>query len=472
MSEQLWDTIVVGAGIAGIAAAIRLASAGQRTLLLESRKKLGGRATTHTDQSTGEAIDNCQHIAMGCCTNYLDLLDRLGVAADLDWHRTVTWLTEGLPPSTMRDAPLPVPGQYGLWLARANFLSLTERARLALAMLAALRADRDKHRDHTFAQWLDAHKQSVRAVERFWTPVMVSAANVTPDRLCAAVGLHVLQEGFLAARRSAHIGVPRVPLEQLYRTAPSILEAKGSAVRTGASVTRIDERSATLATGEVIHAQRIICALPAERAIKAIDPTITASDDRFRWIERVEHSPIVGVHLRFDRPVLTTANAVLVGRETHWLFNKGHNGAHIHAVKSGAVEWLPLTEPQIIEKVLADIHACIPESHGAELLWSRAIKEKRATFVPSIDAERDRPASLSPNHQGIILAGDYTDTGWPSTMEGATRSGYTAAAIAMGLNPSALITSSLPPAPLVRSLGGTSLRRQGHTDSTHRETHP
>ena len=452
------EVIVVGGGIAGISASIALAERGVRVLLLETRRKLGGRATSHTDPRTGETIDNCQHVALGCCTNYAWLCERLGVSDRMEWQRTIHWLEAGGRASEMSATSwLPAPGHYGPALLGASFLTVGEKLSLARAMLSALRADRTRFADETFASWLVARGQSARVIERFWLPVMVSACNVVPERLCASVGLHVLQEGFLATRASAAMGVSRVPLVELYDRAEEVIASAGGAMCLGTGVARIEERAVETTGGERIEAERVVCALPAERAAKAI----AIDDPRVEAMARVEHSPILGVHMTFDRPVMETPNAVLVGRGTHWLFRKDDAGARVHAVISGADAWMSLDERAIAERVVADVRACLPGSDDAELTWVRTVKEKRATFVPSVEAERERPATTG--ETDLVLAGDFVRTGWPATMEGATRSGLMAASAVLGEPVRARLEPPLKPAWPVALLGGRTVRRQ-HED--------
>lgn len=457
MSERP-DVVIVGGGIAGITTAIALAEEGVRVLLLETRKKLGGRATSHTDQKTGETIDNCQHVALGCCTNYLWLCERLGVLDKLEWQRTIHWIEEGGVGSDMAPTGwLPAPGHYGPALLGSKFLDPEEKLALTRAMLSAMVADRRTHANKTFAQWLGARGQSERLIRRFWVPVMVSACNVLPERLCASVGLHVLQEGFLAHRESAAMGVSRVPLVELYDRAESVIECAGGAMRLGTGVSEVHERHIVTTGGERIEAGRVVCALPAERAAKVI----ACNDPRVAQLASVEHSPIVGVHMKFDRPVMNTPNAVLVGRDTHWLFRKDRAGAHVHAVISGAEDWVAMSEGEIRGRVLRDVHACLPDSTVAALTWYRAVKEKRATFVPSVAAERERPSTTGSS--ALVLAGDFVRTGWPATMEGATRSGLMAASAVMGAGLRERLVPPLKPAWPVGLLGGKTVRRQ-HAD--------
>jgi len=248
----------------------------------------------------------------------------------------------------------------------------------------------------------------------------------------------------LATRWSSAIGVPRVPLLDLYEPARQHIEAAGGRVLTGVSAANASADEVRTKTGETYRADRVICAVPFER-VRAIlgDPAVDA-DPALAGLDRLEHSPILGVHLTFDRPVLTVPQAVLVDRATQWVFRKDDQGRVIHAVVSAADAWMPLDEEQIVDRVVADIRACVPAARAASVESFRAVKEKRATFAPTPQARTLRPGPVTAS--GVILAGCYVHTGWPSTMEGAVRSGEMAAAVACGLEPDAFTQPSLKPA--------------------------
>ncbi len=446
--------VIVGGGIAGIAAALRLAESGVAVTLLETRKKLGGRATSFLDTRTGLTIDNCQHVAMRCCTNYLDLCRRLGVLDKLRWLRETYWIEDGGRVSVTKPGPLPAPAHYAASFLSVRFLNAREKLKAALAMSAALTADRRECKNATFADWLHAQSQPQSLIDKLWAPVIISACNLTPARVSAASALHVFQEGFLAHRDAALVGVAAVPLVELYDSAEAALARAGGQIRLGTGVESLWPDRVLTTAGEELRADAVICAVPPERAVRIVAPEIQQSDPRFERIARITHSPILGVHLAFDRPVLAMHSAVLVNRPTQWLFRKSPPnepatmlGSHVHAVISAADEWMPLDEQEITRRVLADLHACLPASRDAKLLSSRPVKEKLATFAPTPEVEALRPTTTGPS--GLILAGDYIQTGWPATMEGATRSGYMAAAAILQRDERDLLVPSLTPAKLV-----------------------
>lgn len=446
---------MVGAGLAGIAVAIRLAEAGVRVTLLETRKKLGGRATSFADVRSGEVLDNCQHVVLGCCTNYLDLLRRLGSLGSIEWHDEQYWIESGGRTSVIRPCLLPAPLHFAVATARAAFLSRADVLALIRIGPALLRADRARHAGDTFGEFLRRHGQTETVIRRFWSPIVVSACNLDVERVSASAALHVFQEGFLGSPVAARIGVPSVPLAALYEQVEPMLGRRGGRVLLGAAAERIDERGVTTTDGRRFDADgstRIICAVPVERVNRVIAPEIQARDPRFPPLSGFTHSPILGVHLRFDRPVLATPHAVLVDRATQWLFRKDEAGRYVHAVISAADDWMELSEGDIAGRVTADINACLVGSRGARLTMARAVKEKLATFapVPGVDVARPPPAHEA---SSILLAGDYTDTGWPATMEGATRSGYAAAAAALGVERDEIVVRPACAGALARALG-------------------
>jgi len=447
------SAIVVGGGIAGIAAALRLASAGVSVTLLETRKKLGGRATSFVDSRSGETLDNCQHVAMGCCTNYLEFCRMLGVEDKIRWLREIYWVEAGGRVSVMRPGFLPAPAHFTGAFLGASFLTGAQKARIALAMGAAARCDRTRHAQQTFAQWLAAHGQREEDIRRFWEPVVVSACNLAVERVCAATALHVFQEGFLAHKNASAIGVSAVPLVDLYDPAEAALQAAGGTLRLGASVARVAPNEVEIGDGGSLRADAVICAVPFERALRIVDERVRGTDPRFARLARLGHSPILGVHLVFDRPVMAMPAATLVERPTQWLFRKDERGTRLHAVISAADAWIGLTEEEIAQRVERDVRACFPAAKDARLLSVRAVKEKLATFAPTPEGESVRPPTLGPDGaRGIVLAGDYVRTGWPATMEGAARSGFAAAAAVLGEPVERSVEEPLRPGLAVRTL--------------------
>ena len=454
MSGASSSVLIVGGGIAGLSAAVRLAERGVKVTVLETRRKLGGRATSFKDVRSERVLDNCQHVVLGCCTNYLDFLSRLGAAEKIRWYDEQYWIEEGGRVSVIRPGPLPTPAHFGVSMLRSSLLTFGEANALGKCCAAILRTDRARWDDRTFGVFLREHGQTERVINRFWAPVVVSACNMEVDAVSAASALHVFQEGFLANRHAARIGVPSVPLVELYERAEEVITGAGGRVLLGAGVERIDAHAAVTTAGERHEADTVICAVPVERVNRVINAELHASDPRFAPLDRFTHNPILGVHLEFDRNVMgELPHCVLVERGTQWIFRKNDAGTYVHAVISAADAWVGLDEEEIAQRVVGDMRACevSPAMRDAKLLRARAVKEKLATFAPAPGLNALRPGATGPS--GVVLAGDYTDTGWPATMEGAARSGYAAAAAVLGRPREEVVVRSLKVAVLSRMLG-------------------
>lgn len=441
-----WDTAVVGGGLAGIAAALALTDRGQRVILLEQTRRLGGRASSFVDPATGEELDNCQHVVMGACTNYIRLIDQLGMTDAFTWHDEQFWVSAGGRVDRIGPGMLPAPAHHAGAFLRASFLSLGDKLGIARAMSAMARTDPGPWRGRSFAEFLAHTRQTKPAVDRFWRPVVVSACNAEPERTAADLAMKVFREALMASPRASAIGVPAVPLARLYDSVPAMLEDRGSLVRFGALATRVTPTTVELRDAPPIHADRVIVALPFERVAQTIDPAF--HDPRIHALAGLTHSPILGVHLRLDRPILTHPHAVLVDRPTQWLFRKDDAGRVLHAVISAADDWVGLTDDAITARVAADLAACFPQAGDFRVEWSRAVRSKRATFLAGPGVHTHRPKVSGGDATSILLAGDYTDTGWPATMEGAVRSGLTAAAAVLNADPASMLSPDLPFAPL------------------------
>ncbi len=461
--------LIVGGGVAGIAAALRIAEAGIAPIILETRNKLGGRATSFEDPRTGHVLDNCQHITLGCCTNYLDLLSRMGAGDLITWHEEIHWIERGGRTSVMKPSPIAgAPAHYGGSFAHMKFLTAHEKVSIARAMFRIMRADRSRYTDITFETYLAGSNNAPKcapAIAKFWEPIVVSACNISVSKVAASCAMHVIQEGFLASRQASRMGVPSVPLAQLYAGAVDAIQRTGGEVRLSTGVERIDNGVVRMTSGVELCSDKIICALPFERALQVVDDELQMGDPRFEMMKRITHSPILGVHLHFDRPILSAPQATLVGMGTQWIFAKdapseAGGGQLIHAVVSGADEWMTLDEQQIVNRVMDDLRICLDGVDDAELISARGVKEKRATIAPTPECESNRPAVIGEHASSLVLGGDYVDTGWPSTMEGAARSGYMAAAAVLGEALDSFVIPPLMPEYGVRVLGGGSLKRQ------------
>jgi zeta-carotene desaturase len=459
---------IIGGGLAGIAAAVRLAEAGDRPIVVETRKRLGGRATSLVDPRSGATIDNCQHVLLGCCTNLIDLYQRLDMIDAIDWHDELHWAAGGVEGAvdTLRRDWLPAPLHLARSMRGMRLLSRDSKRAIARAILRMIRlgpGGRMKWEPRTFNDFLNDCDQPLEAVRRFWEPIVVSACNLALDRVSAAYAIQVFQDGFLANRRGYLMGVPKVPLGRLYDPVATIIDQAGGEVRLGCSVRALafDGRRITgvVTDDDMIEASAFVAAVPPDRLNRLCSESLKRADRRLQRLDEFRFSPIVGVHAWFDREIMRLPHLVLIERGVQWLFNKGVAREdddvvqHLHAVISAADQWLDLDEAVIVQQVVQDIHHALPQSVGLQPMEARAIKEKRATIAltPGID---DLRPSAGPAFRGgvenLLLAGDWCDTGWPATMESAVRSGYAAAA---ALTDGACLVADLPAGPLARLAG-------------------
>ena len=417
---------IVGGGLAGLAAAAALGSAGFQVDVFESRPFLGGRATSFPvvpGDDDSELIDNCQHVLLKCCVNLLDFYTRLGVADRIHFYREFYFLEPGGRLSVLGRGSLPAPFHLAPSFLRMTCLSARDKFSIARGMMALMR-ERRRRRDLeqiTMLDWLLQKKQTPHAIDRFWGQVLVSAVNEELDRMAAAHGFQVFWLGMLARANSYEMGVPQVPLRDLYsldawqRMGTVRIHARSPVDRL---VFREGAASGVEVSGEMRAADFHICAVPFER-LGALASELGVDTTAF------EHSPITGIHVWFDRPVTDLPHAVLLDRTLQWMFNKGQ-GRYLQFVVSASRDLLETARADVIELALGEAAEFFPRIHDAKVEKANVIKEVRATYSasPGMEAVRPDAKTVVPN---VFLAGDWTRSGWPATMEGAVRSGYRAA---------------------------------------------
>jgi len=418
------EVIVIGGGLAGLAAAAALGGAGHSVRVLEARPFLGGRATSYEVGNGEEAefIDNCQHILLRCCVNLLDFYQRLGVEQDIAFSREFTFIEPGGRRSVLRSGMLPAPAHFAESFLKLSFLNFGEKLAVGRAIQAVGRAGRRTDLDRiSMLDWLKEQRQPARAIERFWRQVLVSAINEELDRMAAAHGLQVFRLGFLARKDAYEMGVPNVPLGRLY-SGDAWKRIGNVELCLRAPVTRVvidgDSVRDVIAGEEEVRGDYYVCALPFER-ISAVAPEIGVDVGEF------EHSPITGIHLWFDRPVTDLPHATLLDRTMQWMFNK-HQGRYLQLVVSASRSLTEMPRADVIALALQELAEFFPEVRGAKLEKAHVVKEIRATFSAKPGLEAHRPGNRT-KVDNLFLAGDWTKSGWPATMEGAVRSGYLAA---------------------------------------------
>ncbi len=412
------DAIVIGGGLAGLATAAALGSQGFQVELFEAKPFLGGRATSYSiplGDGQEEEIDNCQHILLKCCVNLLDFYRRMGVVEGIEFHREFYFMEPGGRTSSLRRGILPAPLHFAESFLRATWLTFGEKLALGRAMLA-LRLERRSRKDLdqiSMLYWLKEKKQPARLIERFWRQVLLSAINVELDQMAAAHGFQVMWLGFMAASDTYEMGIPKVRLGQLYRGG-----IENVVQRERASVEAFHPERGVLVAGEWVTGKVYISAVPSDRLARLV-PQLPIDYNAF------EPSSITGIHLWFDRPVTTMPHGTLLDRNIQWFYNKGE-GRYLMLVVSASEQMLKMQRQEIIDLAMGELVEFLPAVAAATLIKAHVVKEAKATFraKPGLEAKRPLSRTSIPN---LFLAGDWTRSGWPATMEGAVRSGYLAA---------------------------------------------
>jgi squalene-associated FAD-dependent desaturase len=445
------SVIVIGGGLAGLSAAVALAEAGYRITLLEKRPFLGGRATSYVLPS-GDHVDNCQHVTLGCCTNLDDFYNRAGAGGKIKFYDRLIFSSPDGQRGEMHSSWLPAPLHVSPSFATFPLLNWADKRAIGRLLMSIMRSG-GKPADLVVApggvrpsmlEWLRKHKQTEQAIRRFWGVVLISALDELLERTDAQYGVDVFWKAFLANRTGYRIGVPTVPLADLYDGCKDNLISRGGEVRLRATIRGLEITDGAIAgvafeSGEVLRADYYVAAVPQDVLLELLPAKVTASQPIFENLKQLKTSPIIGVHFWFDRVVMDEPFLTLVDTTTQWIFNKnvlyggdsgaGHQssgGQYLQLVISASYDLVQKSRQEIVDLCLKEVRAAIPAARSAQLVKSTVIKETAATFSPEPGCDRWRPAAKSPV-RGLFLAGDWTATGWPATMEGAVRSGYLAA---------------------------------------------
>lgn len=436
--------LVVGGGLAGIEAALRCADGGARVTLLEERRWLGGATWSHVHRGLGFEIDNGQHVFLRCCAAYLDLLERLGVRdrVALQPRLAVPIARPGRRPGWIRSAHLPAPAHLAQSLLRFPGLSLVERLRAGMAARAIGRLDpTDPALDErSLGDWLRGQRQSDAAIDRLWDLLIRPTLNLPAREASLALATRVLRTGFLDTASGADIGWPLVPFSALHAApAASALAARGVRVELGARVDALESaaRGAVLWTrGARLAADAIVLATPHDVAARLLPESAAARAGVSREsLARIAHSPIVSLHVVFDRRVMAHPLLAVQAGELQWLFDRSASaaiprGQYLTIPLSAADRWLGRSVASLRATFLPALRALLPAAREAQALAFAVTSEPTATFRAVPGSRRARPAPGT-EVGGVFLAGAWTDTGWPATMEGAVRSGFAAAAAAL-----------------------------------------
>jgi squalene-associated FAD-dependent desaturase len=472
---------IAGGGLAGLAAACALADSGFRVTLFERRPYLGGRASSYEHPGTGEVVDNCQHVLFRVCTNLVEFYRRIGVEDKIRWYEDMTFIEPGGRASVMHASPLPAPLHTAPSFLQFPFLNAKDKLAISRAIAAlTLRSQPDAGR--SFLDWCHQHGQTDNAVNRFWKPILISALSEDLDLISISYAAQVVRES-MKSPAARHMGVPSIPLTALYNAAGDYIRARHSEIRFrnaletfSPSPEQVQIRT-TEAEGNYDYA---ILALPFESLDRVLPKTPEAAPLR-ESLTHFEHSPITGIHLWFDRQITDLDHAVLLDRTIQWMFHKsrlldkdreGHDfsravktstenrvsapaGSYIELVVSASKSLTEKSRAEIVDLALKEVREFFPAAREATLVKSTVIKEVHAVYSPRPGIDAHRPPQSTPWPR-VFLAGDWTATGWPATMEGAVRSGYLAAQAltrADGIKNKSFLVPDLPASGLMRLFG-------------------
>jgi squalene-associated FAD-dependent desaturase len=453
--------VVVGGGLAGMAAAHAMASNGLRVTLLEARRKTGGRAGSFVDPRTKQEVDYCQHVAMGCCTNLLTLLRNTQLLDQ--WHREPTLqfvAADGKPIRFAADRWLPAPLHLARSLLRMHYLPWGTRRAIQRGLMAMARGGIGDPQQ-TMAQWLQAQRQPADAIEQFWNVVLTSALGEDVSRVAYMPSRKVFVDGFMRHRDAYEVWIPKRSLHEIFGVQlPERLTNEGVNLRTASDVRGLrwdDQGKATavmLADGQTIEADQFVIAVPWHQLGRTLGPDADRLSLPIETIQAWPTAPISGVHLYFDRPITDQPHAVLVGRLSQWMFqpsrlidaardserdnerciergsercDAGSEEGHYYQVVISASHGLRgASKEAIVGQVRDDLASVWPAAREARLLRSTLVTDPQAVFSVTTDTQSQRPTTATAI-ANLWLAGDWTATGWPATMEGAVISGFRAA---------------------------------------------
>jgi zeta-carotene desaturase len=448
--------------------------------LFERRPYLGGRASSYEHPGTGEVVDNCQHVLFRTCTNLIEFYHRIGVDHEIRWYDQMTFIEPGGRTSVMNSSFLPAPLHTAPSFLRFSFLSTRDKLAIARALAPLiLRSQRDT--GQSFQQWLQRHGQTEGAIQRFWKPILISALSEELDSMSISYAAQVVRES-MKSPAARQMGVPAIPLTTLYNAAGDYIRARRGDIQLRRSLKTFHAESSqvrlefadkptdqakekpkdsAIANSEAFD--YLVLALPFD-GLERVLPPVPESASLRKMLSHFESSPITGIHLWFDREISDLDHAVLLDRTIQWMFHKSRLlrragesplGSYVELVVSSSKTLIEKSRGDIVDLAQSELREFFPLAREAKLLKSTVIKEVHATYSPrpGIDAYRPSAGTAWPR---VFLAGDWTATGWPATMEGAVRSGYLSAealARAAGSNPSSFLVPDLRASGLMRLFG-------------------
>jgi squalene-associated FAD-dependent desaturase len=450
-----------------LAVALKPSGLNPEVILYESRRATGGRAGSFIDPRTGQSVDYCQHVAMGCCTNLIDLIDQCGLVDQWTRHRQLSFYHPNFPASPFKPSSwLPAPLHLLPTLGKLAYLSSRQRREIRSGTLKLMRTGTQSLRNVTAQDWLAGVGQSDETIRDYWDVVIVSALGEASQAVSMAAARHVFVDGFLGASGASDVLIPKLPLSELFGVnLPTAISRLGVTIKTQAAVRSIDyhkdsadkiKLNVTLGNTQESF-DHVIVAVPWHQVAKIVSDTLASVADihSSEWAS-VPTSPISGVHLWFDIPITDAPHAVMVGTLSQWLFPRPaeapNSGHYYQVVISAARQVRQMSNQEVTDRIVEELRVAFPKTRGAKLLASRVVTDPQAVFSirPEVDAIRPKSSTALPCFH---LAGDFVQTGWPATMEGAIISGRQAAS-------SCLKSLNQPPVSISSGLHKNWLTRQ------------
>ena len=438
--------MVIGGGLAGLSAACALADRGISVTLIERRDYLGGRAFSFIDPETGMELDNGQHVYLRCCTEYIDFLKRIGAfdQTTLQSRLRVTVADKAGRRGVLASTPfLPAPLDLLPSLLRYRHLGPMDRLRVIRGMLSIRRTDRERERERlesmSFRDWLIAHGQNDRTIAALWELITLPILNDTIDAVSAYMGIMAFQDSLLAGKGMADLGYSRVGLSTLVTDgARDYIEGRGGRLLMGHRVTDLNVEEGRVTGvkvgGDIIHADAVISATPWDGLERLLSTENGENSAPGVSPPQLEWAPIVGLHIGYERPVMEEPFLTVVDSPIQWIFNRSlmqdsaGDGSRLLVSISAAWREAGMSTDELREMAEAELRPVLPNTADSPMTYFRVVKQPQATFrcLPGVQDQRPSQTTAVP---GLFLAGDWTETGWPATMESAVRSGAMAAAV-------------------------------------------
>ena len=433
--------VVVGGGIAGLSASVRLAMLGYAVTLIEARPIIGGMLVGDPNIESQTSQDVNPHMIFGNSTHLIDFYQHLGISDQIDWINQLGFCFGGGKFDVMQADDLPAPMHLSRSVMSFSFLTMTEKMMIARAMLKLVRLGkegREKQTRKTFFQWLAENHQPLPLIEKFWSPLIKSTMYASLDRVEATYAIQLFQDGFLANEKAFRVGVPSVNWMQLYDQINKLIKSAGGQILLNQKVKSVEMQAGEISgvvldDGQEIVADDFVFAVPPRELEKMCNGAMMRQDTRLRRLDRLKFNSILNMHFWFEPSgvglELPSRHMLFSNTPLQWLYDKGYDisqgGQHLWGLSYEAYDLMNESDADLIEMGLAQLTDALPQLKGRRLITSSVTRGYDATLVPLPGIDLLRP-NVSGGISNMYLAGAWCNTNWPCNLEGAVRSGYMA----------------------------------------------